>query len=103
MYARVTTFTGSPEQIEGGVETFREQALPWMREATGFRGWIALLDRDAGESIGITFWTDEDVLRDEIASGAGLRDEIARQIEASVQSTGAYEVLAVESLDLDED
>ena len=26
MYARVTTFKGSPEQIEGGIETFREQA-----------------------------------------------------------------------------
>ena len=36
------------------------------------------------------------------SSGAGLRDEIARQVEASMQSTGAYEVLAVESLDLDE-
>ena len=49
-----------------------------MRDATGFRGWIALLDRTSGESIGITFWTDEDALRDEVASGTGLRDEIAR-------------------------
>ena len=101
MFARVTTFTGSAEDIAAGVETFREQALPWMREATGFRGWIALYDPDRRESIGITFWTDEEALHDEVSSGTALRDEIARIAGAAQQSTGAYQVLAVESLELD--
>ena len=102
MFARVTTFSGSPEDISNGVETFREQALPWMREATGFRGWIALYDPEKRESIGITFWTDEALIHDDVSSGAGLRDEIARQAGAVQQSSGAYEVLAVESLELDD-
>jgi hypothetical protein len=102
MFARVTTFIGSREDIAGGVETFREQALPWMREATGFRGWIALYDPDRRESIGITFWTDEAALHDDVASGAALRDEVARIAGAAQQSTGAYQVLAVESLELED-
>jgi hypothetical protein len=100
MFARITTFTGSHEEIAAGVDTFREQVLPWMREATGFRGWIALYDPERRESIGITFWTDEHALRDDIASGAALRDEIARQAGATKETTAAYEVLAVESLEL---
>jgi hypothetical protein len=102
MFARITTFSGSAEDIASGVETFREQALPWMRDATGFRGWIALYDPESRESIGITFWTDEQALRDEVASGAALRDEIARIAGAEQQSTGAYQVLAVESLELED-
>ena len=103
MFARLTTFTGSHEEIASGVETYREQALPWMREATGFRGWIALYDPAKQESIGITFWTDEAALHDDVSSGAALRDEIARQAGAEQQSTGAYQVLAVESLELEKD
>ena len=62
----------------------------WMRDATGFRGWIAFPRPDKGEPIGITFWTDEDALRDRTSSGAGLRDEIARQVEALARwPTGA--------------
>ena len=100
MFARVTTFTGTPEDTAAGVETFREQVLPWMREATGFRGWIALVDPESGESIGISFWSDEDALRDDVSSGAVLRDEIARYAGVSKGPTRAYQVEAVESLEL---
>ena len=100
MFARVTTFTGSPEETTAGVETFREQALPWMREATGFRGWIAMVDPESGESIGISFWADEAALGDDVASGAVLRDEVARYAGVSKGPTRAYEVRAVESLEL---
>jgi hypothetical protein len=103
MFARVSTFSGDPEQIAEAVETFREQALPWMREATGFRGWIALFDREAGETIGITFWSDRGSLDDDVATGTALRDEIARIGEAERLSTRAYEVVAVESLALDDE
>jgi hypothetical protein len=102
MFARITTFTGTPEETTAGVETFREQALTWMRDATGFRGWIAMVDPESGESIGITFWADEAALRDEAASGVVLRDEIARFAGVSKGSTRVYEVAAVESLELED-
>ena len=54
--ARFTTFEGPPESIEEGLRTFREDLVDWFRDATGFRGWLALLDAPQGRSIGITFW-----------------------------------------------
>lgn len=100
MFARVTTFTGAPDDIEAAVATYREQALPWMLDATGFRGWIVLLDRAEGEALGLTFWADEAVLRNAVASGGALRDEIAREAGTPMRSMRAYEVLAVESVEL---
>ena len=48
MFARVTTFQGSPDRIEEGLRIFRENVIPWLRDATGFRGWLVLLDREQG-------------------------------------------------------
>ena len=51
MVARVSTFKGTPEQLEEGVRIFTENVLPWLRDATGFRGWIALIDRPNDRAI----------------------------------------------------
>ena len=102
MFARVTTFEGSPEQIEAAVGMFREHVVPWLREASGFRGWIVLLDRRAGRSLGLTFWTTEEAAADSPASGSALRDEVAAQFQTQMRSLDLYEVVAVDSLSLDE-
>jgi hypothetical protein len=102
MHARVTMFEGSPEQIETGVRVYREDVIPWLRDAEGFRGWIVLLDREAGRSIGLTFWTNAEAARDREESGATLRDEVAEAVGASMRSLEIYEVVAAEELALDE-
>jgi len=102
VYARVTTFEGSPEDIEAGVRVYREDVIPWLRDAEGFRGWIVLLDREAGRSIGLTFWTTEEAARDRDESGAALRDEVAEAVGASMQSLELYEVVAADELALGE-
>ena len=71
-----------------------------MRDATGFRGLIILLDRERGESIGLTFWADEATMLDDVASGAALRDGIAESAGTPMQDVRPLEVLAVEALDL---
>lgn len=102
MFARVTTFQGSPDQIEEGVRIFREQVIPWLRDASGFRGWIVLLDRRSNKSIGITFWTTEQAAADTDASGRSLRDEVAASVGLPMQSLDVYEVAVVEELALHE-
>ena len=102
MYVRVTTFRGAPEVIEDAVATYREQAVPWMRDATGFRGWMVLIDREEGRSIGLTFWSDDRAMRDDNVSGAGLRDEVARSSGTPMESLAFYEVLAAEAHALEE-
>jgi hypothetical protein len=101
MYARVTTFKGSPEQIDEGVRIFREDVIPWLRDATGFRGWVVLVDRVRERSLGLTFWATEEAARDDQASGGPLRDEVAATVGASMQTLEVYEVAVVEALDLD--
>ena len=96
--ARFTNFAGPPESIEEGLRTFREDLVDWFRDATGFRGWIALLDAPGGRSIGITFWSAKVALDDEVASGAGLRNEIAAGLQTRVTSVERYEVVMLEAL-----
>ncbi len=101
MYARVTTFHGSPERIEEALRVFREQVIPWLRDATGFRGWVVLLDREKGRSLGITFWATEAAARDTQGSGGVLRDKVAASMGTPMQSLDVYEVAVAESLSLD--
>lgn len=100
MYARVTRFRGPAQSVEDALGVFREQMLPWLREATGFRGFVALLDREHDQALGITFWADERTMRDGTASGAAIRDEIARAAGTTLEEIDFYEVTAVEELAL---
>lgn len=102
MYARVTTFEGPPERIETGVRLFREEVIPWLRDATGFRGWIVLLDRPGEKALGITFWATEEAMTDSAASGGELRDEVAARMQTPMTSLEYYEVALVEALALGE-
>ena len=94
--ARFTTFEGPPASIEEGLRTFREDLVDWFRDATGFRGWLALMDAPAGRSIGITLWTTKETLDNEVASGAGLRNEIAADLQTRVTGVERYEVVMID-------
>ena len=102
MFARVTTFTGSPEQIEAGLRLYRESALPWMREASGFRGFVALVDAERGRSVGITFWATRQAAEDGAGSGHELRQQIIDGFELTMESLDILEVSVAEGVLLDE-
>ena len=63
MYARVSTFEAPVEALETGIQVWRDEMQPWMREASGFCGWVALLDRANAKAIGISFWATEEAMR----------------------------------------
>jgi heme-degrading monooxygenase HmoA len=100
--ARFTTFEGPPASIQEGLRTFREDLVDWFRDATGFRGWLALLDVPEGKSIGITFWATQEALDDDSASGAVLRNEIAAGLDTEVTSVELYEVMMIDLVTPDE-
>lgn len=100
MFTRMTMFRGSPDRIEEGVRVYRDQVIPWLRDATGFRGWVVLLDRENEKAIGLTFWATEQAALDGESSGGVLRDEVAASVGATMESLELYEVHAVESLQL---
>jgi hypothetical protein len=102
MFARVTTFEGPPEQVGAAILIFREEVIPWLEDATGFRGWIVLADRERERAMGLTFWATEEAMKDEGTSGAVLRDDLAASVGIEMTSLEFFEVVVAEALALDE-
>jgi heme-degrading monooxygenase HmoA len=88
VFARVHVLEATPEQSEAGLQIFREQLRPWLRDASGYRGLIRLEDKENDRTLVITFWEDEAAL--EASREAG--EELA---ELTAENTGAKR-LAIE-------
>ena len=96
MVARVTTFRGSPEQIEDGLRIYRESVGPWLREATGFRGFIAFVDRENDRGVIMSLWATEELARDAEASGMRLRDSVAETVRTPIESVEYLDVIELD-------
>jgi hypothetical protein len=88
VFARVHVLDTTPEESDTGLEIVRDQVLPWLRDASGYRGLIRLLDRENGKTLVISLWADEAALK--ASTGAG-----ERLAELTAQATGARR-LAIE-------
>ena len=97
MHARVTSLSGSPDDVDGGVANFRENVVPFTHEQGG-KGAILLVDRQTGSAIAITLWEDEQTLRASEERANALRAEAAEGMGASDQPTvERYEVAVFET------
>ena len=54
MHARVTSLAGSPANADAGIENFRANVVPYVRDKG--RGAILLLDRESGDALAIRRW-----------------------------------------------
>src|SRR4028119_1828614 len=72
MYARVSTIQGAPGKVDDVARQTQEQTLPQLQKIEGFKGFVALGDRQSGKLLGVSFWESEEALRasDETASSA---------------------------------
>jgi hypothetical protein len=86
-----------------GVRIYREQVVPWLRDSTGFRGVIILVDHDNDRGMGISFWTTMEAATDAFGSGAILRDEVAAGVGTTVTGEELYEVVTAQALALERD
>ena len=92
MHARVSIFEGSPDEIDEGLRQAREQVLPRARQMDGFKGIIALGDRQSGKTLGITFWESEEAMRASEEAANRLREESAEAGGGTVAGVERYEV-----------
>jgi heme-degrading monooxygenase HmoA len=60
MHARVTTIQGSPGKIDDAQGHIQEQTLPQLQKMEGFKGFVALGDRQSGKVLGVAFWESEE-------------------------------------------
>ena len=88
MHARHVTVSGSPDKIDEGIRSVREQVLPVLEGCQGFRGQLLLVDRDKGEAIGISLWDSEEDMKASEEKVHQARQETADNVDA----TGAPDV-----------
>jgi hypothetical protein len=96
VYARVVRFAGTGDDLDRGITAYREQVLPYVLEATGFRGQTVLVDRESGVGLSITLWADEDAMRSYEQRGAQFRDLLGETWRTPVTSLETYEVVILE-------
>ena len=92
MYARATTYRGSPEDVQAAIEHYQE-GIPSIREFSGNRGTFLLVDRPAGVGIGVTLWESEEAMRASRERADELRQQAQAQ-EPPGESVDEYEVAA---------
>jgi heme-degrading monooxygenase HmoA len=97
MHARVSTITGSSDQIEAGISNFRENVVPFAKQEGG-KGSVLLVDRKTGKVIAITMWESEEALRASEESANRLRAQASERAGASQPPTvERYEVAVFEA------
>ena len=100
MHARVSILEGgNPDQIDEGLRFVKEQVQSQLIQTEGFKGMVALADRETGKTMGINFWESEEALRvsEEAANRlrSGSADAMGHHTRADVER---YEVGFVEML-----
>jgi heme-degrading monooxygenase HmoA len=97
MYARVTTIQGSPAKMDEAKGHIQEQTLPQLQKMDGFKGFVALGDRQSGKVLGVAFWESEEALRATEEAVSSERSGAAEASGGTVASVEQYEVFVNEA------
>ena len=97
MHARVTTIEGSPDKMDDATSHIQEQTLPQLQEMEGFKGFVALGDRQSGKVLGVAFWEGEEALRATEEALSSVRSGAAEAAGGTLTSAERYEVLVNEA------
>ena len=84
MFARVSTFAGSPDQLDESIREGREQIVPAVRQIRGCKGLLYLVDRTTGKAMSVTLWETEEAMR--------MSEQAADQIRGESVQVERYEV-----------
>jgi hypothetical protein len=92
MHARVTTFEGSPEQLEAGIKLIKETIAPGAKRLQGFKGGYWLVDRATGKGFSVTLFESEAALHATEDDAAQLRSRASNITR--ITAVERYEVVA---------
>jgi heme-degrading monooxygenase HmoA len=90
VYARATTYRGSPEQVQEAIVHYQE-GIPSIREISGNRGAFLLVDRSVGKGVGVTLWESEEAMQASRKRADELRQQ-AREPGGEIDPVDEYEV-----------
>ena len=96
MWARVSTFAGSPAELDESIRRATDEVLPGVRGIAGYAGVLTMVDRASGGSVVVTLWKDEESLRASEEAAHGLREQAASIVGDVIVSVDRYEVSNIE-------
>ena len=91
MHARVSTYAGTPDQAEEGIQNF-ERLTDALRSLDGFEGAYLFVDRGVGKALSVTLWASEDAVQASAEKAKQMRDQAAGGAGMSIDSVATYEV-----------
>jgi heme-degrading monooxygenase HmoA len=97
MHARVTTIQGAPGKVDDVARQVQEQTLPRLQKLEGFKGFVALGDRQSGKLLGVSFWESEEALRANEQAVSDVRSAAAETADGIVAGVEEYEVFVNEA------
>lgn len=92
MFARLSTYQGSPVPAEGDLSAQTEEIVRQVQDLPGFRGVYYLVDRASGKATSLTLWDDERTLEESEEPAARVREETARREGQRIVSVERFEV-----------
>jgi hypothetical protein len=92
----VTTLEGDPAKVNEGISSYKSRVVPTIKQQSGGRAAILLVNRKAGKSFSGTIWDTEKDLQNSEAAVSGLRREVAQQVGAKGPKVEIFEVYYTE-------
>lgn len=96
VHARVSRFTGSPDQVEEAIRVTKEQITPAAKQIAGYKGVLYLVDREAGNAMAVTLWESEEAMKASEEAADKLRAEGTQAIGGEIVGVERYEVAVQE-------
>ena len=98
MHARVSTAQYQLDKLDEGIQIYRESVLPEMRQQSGFKGVMALVDRSTGKAISLSLWETETDARASGVGSAYMQENLAKlaPLFAAAPVIETYEVAVQE-------
>lgn len=98
MFARVSTFEGSPDTVDESIKFGTEKSIPAARQLPGFKGVYFLADRTSGKTVAITLWDSETALKRSEEEANRIRSDSAAATGETIVSVERFEVAVQELL-----
>ncbi|MGW0749864.1 hypothetical protein [Streptomyces sp. NPDC002587] len=92
MFARLSTYQGSPVPVTGDLTAHTEEIVRQVQDVPGFRGVYYLVDRASGKATSLTLWEDEQTMRASEDQAARIREETAQREGQRIVSVEHFEV-----------
>jgi hypothetical protein len=97
MYGRLIEIEGiDASKRDEAMQNLRENVIPALKELDGFAGFMSMVDEGNSRARTVVLWETEENAQEAERQMAPRREEMVRQMGATVRSADLYEVAIAE-------